>query len=157
MEKYDIREIAKWILRKEDMVTHKRLQKYLYFLYGEFLAQKNNSSNELNIELFHNDFEGWAHGPVSPTIYAIYKNSGYKPLSIHPNCNIDISKEDETILNEIYIKYMNFGTDELEKISHQQLPWINSRKGLNVYEVGNKPLSSMDIYECFKHESKTNC
>ena len=156
MEKYDIREVAKWILKKEDMVTHKRLQKYLYFLYGEYLAKNNNCDQNIELELFHNDFEGWAHGPVSPTIYDIYKGSGYKPLIIHPNCIINICREDEEILNQAYDKYKNYDTDKLEEISHEQEPWKKSRRGLGIYDIGNNPISTLDIYYCFKNESEIN-
>lgn len=149
MEKYDIQEVAKWILSKEELINHKRLQKYLYLFYGDYLAIKNTSVNELKIELFHNDFEGWIAGIISPTIYELYKNSGYKPLSIHYNYTAAISRNDEIILNKIYTKYKNYTTDELEKISQIQMPWVNSRRGLATYEIGNKHINEVDIYNCF--------
>lgn len=148
MIQYDIRTIAEWILSHEEL-THKRLQKYLYFFYGEYLARMNDNINGRIIELFRNDFEGWAHGPVSPTIYAIYKGSGYKPLRIHSSVIMNISSEDNTILLEIYERYKNYTTDQLEYLSHQQSPWKKSRVGLEWFEIGNRPLLTIDIFECF--------
>ena len=150
MKKYDVRDVAKWILDKEPM-THKRLQKYLYFIYGEYLAIKNDDISNIKIELFENDFEGWAHGPVSPTIYNIYKGSGYRPLSLNPTAKINISNEDVIILNGIYDKYKEYTTDGLEILSHKQAPWKNSRVGLNWFDIGNRNITTLDIFECFKN------
>jgi hypothetical protein len=52
MEKYDIQEVAKLILSKEELINHKRLQKYLYLFYGNYLAIKNSSVNELKLNYF---------------------------------------------------------------------------------------------------------
>lgn len=152
MEKYDVQEVAKWLLKKES-TTHKRLQKYLYFFYGEYLARKNNDINDddIIIELFINDFEGWAHGPVSPKIYNIFKGSGYHSLSLHPNTNVNISEEDNIILNDIYTKYKDYTTEQLEQLSHKQKPWLNSRIGLDCFDIGNKSITTKDIFECFKY------
>ncbi len=150
MNKYNINEIVKWLLSKNEM-THKRLQKLLYFSYGEYLAIKNENKENIKIALFNNDFEGWAHGPVSPKIYNIFKGSGYKTLGLHPNSSINIDDEDNIILNGIYNKYKEYTTDELEKISHEQAPWKNSRIGLGTFDIGNKRITTEDIFECFKN------
>ena len=148
MIQYDIRVIAEWLLSHEEL-THKRLQKYLYFFYGEYLSRMNDDIDGITIELFRNDFEGWAHGPVSPTIYAIYKGSGYRPLMIHSCTSVSVSAEDNAILLEIYDQYKKYTTDQLESLSHKQSPWINSRVGLEWFDIGNRPLSTEDIFECF--------
>lgn len=150
MERYDVQEVAKWLLKKEP-ITHKRLQKYLYFFYGEYLAIKNDDTNNIIIELFKNDFEGWAHGPVSPKIYNIFKGSGYRSLILHPNTKVNISEEDNIILNGIFIKYRDYTTEQLEQLSHKQKPWLNSRVGLDCFDIGNKNITTKDIFECFKY------
>lgn len=150
MEKYNIKTVTKWILKKEP-TTHKRLQKTLYFMYGEYLALKNTNLEGELTELFKNDFEGWAHGPVSPTVYSIFKGSSYKPLMLHPATIVEITEEDNEILDRIYNKYLNHSTDELEEISHAQEPWINSRIGMDSFAVGNRQLSTVDIFNCFNN------
>lgn len=148
MEKYDVRDITRWILKKEP-VTHKRLQKYLYFFYGEFLANRNSCVNKIDVELFKNDFQGWAHGPVSPTIYDIFKGSSYHPLLSRSEIKLDICTEDEELLNKIYNKYRVYSTDRLEELSHEQEPWKNSRDGLGIFDIGTKPILTADIFNCF--------
>ena len=152
MIRYDIRDIARWLLKKEPM-THKRLQKYLYFFYGEYLVIKNLDFEHISTELFANDFEGWAHGPVSPIIYQIYKGSGYRCLQLHPSAKVDVCSQDEIILNGIYDKYKKYTTDELEDMSHKQNPWKKSREGLDCFDIGNRPIKTIDIFECFKNGS----
>lgn len=64
---------------------------------------------------------------------------------------ISISPEDEIILNGIYNKYKKYSTDDLEILSHKQEPWKNSRIGIDFFDIGNRPISTKDIFECFKN------
>ena len=73
--------IVRWFLTSMPM-THKKLQKLLYFSYGIYLAQNNCNVNELNNQLFENKFEAWVHGPVDPDIYSMFKNNGINELFI---------------------------------------------------------------------------
>lgn len=145
----DVYEIAKWFLHTEPM-THKKLQKLLYFSYGIYLAQNNDDYNRLNNSLFENKFEAWVHGPVDPKIYSLYKNNGINLLYLE---DIDTVSFDSKIMNalnktlEIYGKY---NADELENISHNQAPWKNARKNLMPIESSNNLLSDVDIFLTFK-------
>lgn len=145
----DVYEIAKWFLHTEPM-THKKLQKLLYFSYGIYLAQNNDDYNRLNNSLFENKFEAWVHGPVDPKIYSLYKNNGINLLYLE---DIDTVSFDSKIMNalnktlEIYGKY---SADELENISHNQAPWKNARKNLMPIESSNNLLSDVDIFLTFK-------
>lgn len=135
MEKYEVNEIVKWLLSKEK-INYNRLQRYLYFLYGEYLAIKNNDVNNIDIKLFKNDFEEWAYGAVNTLVYNEYSDSTYKVMDLNPNTIINISKEDDDILTNIYNKYKNYSTDELEEMTHRQKTWLNSRIGLSFFDIG---------------------
>lgn len=145
----DIYEVAKWFLHTEPM-THKKLQKLLYFSYGIYLSQNNDDPTNLTNLLFENKFEAWVHGPVDPKIYSLYKNNGINLLFLE---NIEIVSFSQNILNalnktlEIYGKY---SADELENISHNQTPWKNARKGLMPIEPSTNLLSDVDIFLTFK-------
>lgn len=145
----DIYDVAKWFLHTEPM-THKKLQKLLYFSYGIYLVQNNDDANHLNNSLFENKFEAWVHGPVDPKIYSLYKNNGINLLSIE---NIEIISFDQNImnaLNKTMEMYGEYSADELENISHNQAPWMNARKGLKPIEASNNRLSDVDIFLTFK-------
>jgi len=145
----DVYEIAKWFLHTEPM-THKKLQKLLYFSYGIYLAQNNENCNKLNNSLFKNKFEAWVHGPVDPKIYSLYKNNGINLLYLE---NIETTSFNQNImnaLNKTMELYNQYSADELENISHNQAPWKNARKNLMPMESSNNLLSDVDIYLTFK-------
>ncbi len=145
----DIYEIAKWFLHTEPM-THKKLQKLLYFSYGIYLAQNNSDSNNLNNFLFKNKFEAWVHGPVDPKIYSLYKNNGVNLLSIESVEKFNFNQEVMNALNKTIEIYGKYSADELENISHSQQPWINARKGLSPIDASNNLLKDEDIFVTFK-------
>ena len=147
----DIYDVAKWFLHTEPM-THKKLQKLLYFSYGIYLAQNNDSEFDLEKSLFENNFQAWVHGPVDPKIYSLYKNNGINLLHIENIDTFDFEPDVMNALNltmEIYSKY---SADELENISHNQLPWQNARRGLSPIEASSNPLLDTDIFKTFRNE-----
>lgn len=145
----NVKNIVEWFLHNMPM-THKKLQKLLYFSYGFYLAQNNNDVNNLENFLFVNNFEAWVHGPVDPTIYNIFKNNGVNLLYME---NTTTFKFDEKIMNALNItmeKYGKMNADELEYESHIQLPWKNARNGIAETDISNSKLQDEDIYLTFK-------
>lgn len=147
----NIFDVAKWFLHTEPM-THKKLQKLLYFSYGIYLAQNNESENKLEKSLFANNFEAWVHGPVDPTIYSLFKNNGINLLSIESIETYDFDLDIMNALNTTMEIYGNYSADELENITHNQTPWKNARKGLAPMEASNNPLLDTDIFTTFRNE-----
>lgn len=145
----DVYEVAKWFLHTEPM-THKKLQKLLYFSYGIYLAQNNDNINQLKNFLFENKFEAWVHGPVDPKIYSLYKNNGINLISIENIDTINFNSEVMDALNKTMEIYGKYSADELESISHNQAPWMNARIGLKPIEVSNQPLLDTDIFLTFR-------
>lgn len=149
-EKYDIFEIVNWLLDKENM-THKRLQKYLYFIYSEYLVEVNDSADNIIKTLFHNDFEAWIHGPVSPIVYGVFRGSGMDILALSKKYETKISNEDIKIVEKIYNKYQKYETYELEQKSHEHDPWKKARGNLNSFEICTSPISDSSIYSYYSN------
>lgn len=144
----DIIDIVNWFLYKQPM-THKKLQKMLYFSYGIYLFKRNTNVDNLNNFLFTNKFQAWVHGPVDPYVYQIYKNSGIKLISIEDYNDNKLDKKVTEILEEVMDKYSNFSADELEEMTHNQIPWKNARKELASWEPSSNPILDKDIYYAF--------
>lgn len=85
-----------------ESMTHKKLQKLLYFSYGIYLVQNNSDSNNLNNFLF--------------------KNNGVNLLSIESVEKFNFNQEVMNPLNKTIEIYGKYSADELENISHSQLP-----------------------------------
>lgn len=154
MDKFDICTIADWFLMHESM-THKKLQKLLYFSYGYYIASYNDSVLKLDNEMFENDFEAWVHGPVSPKIYNLYRDAGYRMISKDECEPVILTEKVEDVLFFVLNKYMDKDGDDLEKMTHNQFPWMNAREGLSPIEPSNNPITKEDIYRFFKESNMT--
>ena len=128
MTKYDIFDIANWFLEKERM-SHKKLQKLCYYAvaWGYALLKR---------PICHNDeFQAWAHGPVSPILNEKYKGNAWAELSPDDDfeCNLDNITLD--LLESIWITYGHHTGNSIAALTHTELPWLNARMGL----AGDEP------------------
>ena len=120
MEK--ILNVAEYIFKEYNRVTGElidemKLQKLLYFSQRETLAI-------LNKPLFNEEFEGWKYGPISREVRTVYTEDG-----INADTK-DIKNESKYIINNVILEYGALASWKLSKISHKEISWINSRKGL---------------------------
>ncbi|MCY4267368.1 MAG: DUF4065 domain-containing protein [Flavobacteriaceae bacterium] len=114
-------------------VTPLKLQKLLYFLFGEFYASTRQ-------KLFKDSFYAWKHGPIIPHIYEQLKHYGKKPIfsNFHiSHCNFKTEKTmwaPTSIINENTIShlkpewnyYKNIDARELVKLTHERnTPWYH--------------------------------
>ncbi|MGL5050091.1 MAG: Panacea domain-containing protein [Fusobacteriaceae bacterium] len=118
-------------------ITHLKLQKLLYFSQKESL--KSN-----NIPLFEDDFEAWVHGPVIPKIYKFYACYGWNNIPANYFKPI-LFQQDKTIIKKVLDKFKCFAGRELEDLSHDEIPWINARKGLLFSSPSNKIITKESI------------
>lgn len=107
-------------------VTPLALQKLLYYAQG-FFAVFNGKF------LFENNCEAWIHGPVYKEIYHKYKDFGYNSLDNITSYDIgklDLGDEEKEMLDAV-VKYFGcYSGKVLEKMTHSELPWIETRKGI---------------------------
>ncbi len=132
-------DVAKAFLTFESM-THKKLQKLCYYAQAIYIAISDN-------ELFGEDFEAWVHGPVSPKLYKEYKNYGFFRISKEKKMPEKIAHNDKIrqFLEVIYRAYGRKDGDELENLTHREMPWINARRGLHYNENSSNKISKEDM------------
>ena len=131
MEKYSIFDIANFFLKivdreSESIITPLKLQKILYYSQGYFLAINNK-------ELFPEEFQAWAHGPVNEEIYEEYKQYGYQCIPEPTTVIKQLPKEIVDFLNDIWETFGIYDGKYLEEQTHKEEPWVLARKG---YEPG---------------------
>lgn len=140
---YDAVIIAKWIINKIHPEPLK-LQKLLYLAQGYSYAFYDTP-------LFHDELEGWVHGPVVREVYNMFRE--YQSNCIDISFNIEeLDKEAEEVLNFIIKKFGKYDSKYLEKLSHEQEPWILSRQGLDPDERSDKTISKESIANYFINE-----
>lgn len=112
-------------LREEEdsSITPLKLQKLCYYAQAWSLVWDDEA-------LFKENFQAWAHGPVNPELYDKYRE--YKWRSIEPVLDLDTSIFRDCQLETMDIIWQDYGIYDgkyLEKLTHQEAPWINVRKG----------------------------
>ncbi|WP_019132667.1 Panacea domain-containing protein [Peptoniphilus obesi] len=144
---YDINVyIINYAFETNRSVTNLKLQKVLYFLYGFYYAITKK-------ELFDENFEAWAYGPVVRKSYINYsmygaeiipphnnyldllfdKNSKYSSESNVEYFNTIFEEKSKKTIDDILDLMLNISTMKLVDLSHDKGgPWYKS------YEKGNK-------------------
>lgn len=110
-------------------------QKLLYYVQAWYLAFYGK-------ELFASDFEAWVHGPVNKDIYDRYKDTKYifselELSDIFSADYINLPDEVKLHIDTILDSYAKYTSAELERMTHEEKPWLEARVGLNEYERGN--------------------
>jgi len=103
------------------VITHLKLQKLCYYAQAWHMVFADKP-------MFDERFEAWAHGPVSPDLWQSYKGSGWQPIPAPLNFDVTVfdSKQLET-LDEVWDAYAKFDPKYIERLTHQEEPWINAR------------------------------
>jgi len=148
MEKYNIEDIADFFLKivdreSESTITPLKLQKILYYSQGYYLAMHDD-------ELFPEEFEAWAHGPVNEKIYEKYKDYKYQNIPAPTHEIKEFSKDKIDFLTDIWETFGIYDGKYLEEQTHKETPWIIARKG---YEPGarcNEIITKSSMKEYFK-------
>lgn len=116
-----------------EIIDEMKLHKLLYFAQRECLAITNEP-------MFSEEFEGWKYGPVSEKVRRCYTKDG-----MYIEDAREISTENAYIVKNIILQYGALASWKLSQISHKEISWINSRKGLPEEAKGNVPLALEDI------------
>lgn len=148
MEKSELTvfDVANFFRSKEEM-SHKKLQKLVYYAYAWYIALKNESKDNLENKLFYNcHFEAWIHGPVCPKLYIEYSNNYGQVSKYKGKLDKNITGELKKFLELIYKVFGKYTGDELETMTHKEMPWQNARDTLPPYEPSNKKISEEDMF-----------
>ena len=144
MEKiYDALTIAKWIINKIHPEPLK-LQKLLYLAQGYSYAFYDRP-------LFHDELEGWVHGPVVRKIYDMFKEYQYNSIDINYEVE-ELDDDAKDVLNYVLDNFSKYDAKYLEELSHNQEPWILSRNGIDPDERSDKTISKESIANYFVNE-----
>lgn len=134
MKSYDLGHIiTHYINTKGDSVSHKKLQKLLYYVESWHLVNFDEP-------ILDENFQAWVHGPVIPELYHELKEFGFNDLAIINDEHETIDEEINSIITKnkltddklefiysVLDNYGGFSSFELELLSHSEQPWIDAR------------------------------
>lgn len=119
-----------------ETIDEMKLRKLLYFTQREAIAI-------LSTPMFSENFEGWKFGPVCVEIrHLINKKKGIKSGD-----SKNISTENAYIIKNIIFQYGIYSSWKLSRLSHNEISWRNSRKGIPEGKNGNKKMLLDNIYK----------
>ncbi|WP_105980136.1 Panacea domain-containing protein [Staphylococcus simulans] len=110
-----------------------KVHKLMYYAQKTSIALTGNS-------IIDEEFEGWVHGPVLPSLRGLFEYFVEDSNSID-----DINDTEEYIIENTIYQYGKYATWALRDKSHEEISWIKSREGLKPNERGFKTLSIEDI------------
>lgn len=132
--------IGQYFLSKNPELTDIQIQKLVYYAYSWYMVKNNGK------KLFEENPQAWIHGPVFRTLFDNMKN--YKKFSQTDEVE-SIDKDITDFLDVIYNIYGKYSGNELEKLTHSELPWIKARNGLKPYEFSQNIILDEDILKCY--------
>lgn len=151
----NIYDVISWFLNKSPM-SPKKLQKILYYTYAWGLVYLNDDIDHLDIKIFDAQFEAWVHGPVIPTIYQKYKNYGFHDIP-RVDEKPSFPEEAEDILDNIWDVFGPYSANELELMSHNELPWKEARGDAKPFDICHKKLNDRTMYKFYLELSQSEC
>lgn len=130
-----------YIISNSVEITPLALQKLLYFTQAYHKVFSGNF-------MFDEDCEAWVHGPVYRDIYFKYKDHGYNPIedSLKRFECFDLSENEREIIDAVINYFGCYSGKVLEKMTHFEAPWKETRNGLAEEEVSNRIINK-DIIE----------
>ena len=120
-------QVIAYIFEKLEEVTPLMLQKLLYFIQGIYSALYGSP-------IFEEDCWAWIHGPVYPEVYKLFRDFKYNPIDDARFALLkgreDILAEDEKHVIDLVVNTFGMYSGKvLEKITHNEDPWKDARKG----------------------------
>lgn len=135
---YSVNDVVDGVLLKlnadEDcFVVNLKLQKLVYYIQAWYYGKNK-------VPFMTGDFEAWVHGPVHRELYNRFKDTkslysliGQEDI-LNRNALANISEEDSDFMDMILENYACYSATELEKLTHQERPWIEARRNLGPLE-----------------------
>lgn len=156
MKAFDLGHIVThFVNQKGDTVSHKKLQKLIYYVEAWNLVH-------LGEPMINEEFEAWVHGPVVPSLYQQLKEFGFNNLEVINDEFDTVDEEIQAIIvknnlteNQLELiysvlnKYSGLSSLELELLSHSELPWIEAREGFAPHQTCNKIISKHRMKEFY--------
>lgn len=143
-----IKDVQNWFLSRQEM-SPKKLQKILYYAYSWGLVFFNEDVKNLKNVLFNAEFEAWVHGPVIREVYSEFAHYGYEDIEKRNDTSGKLPEDVEDLLNQVLGAYGDFNGNELESITHSELPWIEARKGLRPMDSSSVVIKKESIFEYY--------
>lgn len=115
------------IFEKLEEVTPLMLQKLLYFIQGIYSALYGRP-------IFTEDCRAWIHGPVYQEVYDLFRDFKYNPIDdarfalLEGTADV-LTDDEKKVIDLVVNTFGMYSGKVLERITHNEAPWREARKG----------------------------
>ena len=128
--------IANWYFQKfHKRISEMTLHKLMYFSQRESIILNGRP-------LFDDIFHGWKYGPVLKEVRTEYGLGHFNGHHV-----VVLPFEDELAIASALERYGYKDSWSLSRLSHGELSWKNSRKGISEEANSDNPINILDIYK----------
>src|SRR5699024_12495044 len=124
--------------------------KLLYYAQGMYLSQPREQGFDV---LFEDTIRAWKHGPVVPGIYRRFSKYVFNEIDKkeinHGSIRAIEENKLDVFLDKVWTKYGAYNGKQLERMSHMEEPWKNTRGNLPSYVSSNAEIPIHLIKEYF--------
>lgn len=119
--------VIAYLFEKLEEVTPLMLQKLLYFIQGIYSALYGKP-------IFTEDCRAWIHGPVYPEVYDLFRDFKYNPIddarfALLEGTEDALTDDEKKVIDLVVNTFGMYGGKVLRKITHNEEPWLEARKG----------------------------
>ncbi|HUI89166.1 MAG TPA: type II toxin-antitoxin system antitoxin SocA domain-containing protein [Anaerolineales bacterium] len=137
-------DVAKYILHQKGEMTAMKLQKLVYYSQAWSLVWDGKP-------LFREKIRAWANGPVVPSLYAEHRGAFIVNEKFFTNGDPQkLTKTEKSTINAVVKVYGKKTPQFLSELTHNEDPWKNARKGLDIGERGNQEITLSAMAEYYE-------
>ncbi|MEI9918540.1 MAG: Panacea domain-containing protein [Bacteroidota bacterium] len=148
--------LSDYILYMGGSMSHLKLQKLLFYVQAYHLAYFEKP-------LIEDDFQAWAHGPVSRKVYNSLKDNtrlydqvsyvrGPKEEHVKKIVRKTLTDDQKNLVDEVVEMFSDLTGLQLENLTHNEKPWIKARKGVAAGERSDNVISKDSIRKFYRKE-----
>lgn len=132
---------AKYILERRGPLSTMKLQKLCYYAQAWSLVWDDT-------QLFDEDFQAWANGPVCPELFHQFQGRFSVSSDIAPGDSTKLTDSQRETIDSVLEHYGDKDAQWLSQLTHMEDPWRDARKGIppGSYSVNTITKESMAIY-----------
>ena len=140
--------VISYVFDQLEEVTPLMLQKLLYFIQGNYSALHK-------MPIFEEDCRAWVHGPVYPEVYDLFRDFKYNPIEdarfvLLRGTADALTEEERKSIDLVVNTFGMYGGKVLEKITHNEEPWKNARRGYADHIPSSEMLTKDSIQKYYE-------
>jgi uncharacterized phage-associated protein len=135
-------DVAEYILTRLGPMSAMKLQKLVYYCQAWSLAWTDN-------ELFPEEIEAWANGPVVRSLYKKHRGVFRVEEGFFGGDPAHLRSEQKHNIRKVLEFYGHRDPQWLSNLTHLESPWKDSRKGLALGEQGDRIITKQEMQEYY--------